>query len=164
MLYIKNKLSQLDYDELVKVANSILISSSLPKSKGGIIKSITAHQESFGDSEVVTASELKPDEFILQPIEARLFQAEVKIAWCKTLRCYPFEATLEDIAAFMEMYNSVFLSNATPLDLVKKISQNMIQIETISTKALGKTSINCQCVVRAAVLPSFKFVRKIGDI
>lgn len=163
MLYIEKELSQLEYDSLLKIANSILITNCLPRSESGIINLIVSHQETFGESEVVNASKLKDEDYILQPIEAPLFQAQTKIAWCKIIRCFEFEAKLEDVVTFQEMYRSVFLSNETPIDLLSKIGSNkMVQLETISTKACGKKSINCQCVVRAAVLPNFKFVRKIG--
>ncbi|BAZ18495.1 hypothetical protein NIES4071_103800 (plasmid) [Calothrix sp. NIES-4071] len=162
MLYIEKELTQLDYSNLVEIANSTLITNSLPKSKERIINLIIKHQKTFGESEVVNASKLKDEDYILQPIEAPLFQAQTKIAWCKVIRCYEFNATLEDIVTFQEMYSSVFLSNETPIDLVSKITNKMVQLETISTKACGKKSINCQCVVRAAVLLNFKFVRKIG--
>lgn len=165
MLYLEKELTQLDYSNLIKIANSTLITNLLPKSKEGIINLIINHQETFGESKVVNASELKDEDYVLQPIEAPLFQAQSKIAWCKIIRCYEFDAKLEDIVTFQEMYSSVFISNETPIGLLSKIVGNkMVQLETISTKACGKKSINCQCVVRAAVLPSFKFVRKIGFI
>lgn len=161
MLYDEKILSQLNHKQLVEVVNKIMISAlPIKESKKGIITSVLNHQKIFGDSEVVEASTLKIDDHILQPMQAPLFQTETKAGWCKILRCHQVDATNNDIVNFFKTSNA-FINNIPHIELVNKISNKMIQLETISTSAAGNTTINCQCVVRAKVLPSFKFVRKI---
>lgn len=156
-------LSQLSYEQLVEIAQSILI-CELPSTAPEIINQIVNHQQEFGISEVVDAASLKTGDCILQKIEVPSFSNQSRIGWHKILRCYSTEATEEDIINFFNGYINIFISNQTHIQLMDKIANKMVYIESISSLAAGNKTINCQTVVRAKVLPSFKFVHKIPEL
>lgn len=153
-------LYQLNYEQLVKIARTTLI-GKLPSTNAELIKQIIEHEKAFGESEVVEASSLQPDDFILMKINIPSFSSQTKVGWAKLLRCYSINAEEEDIINFFGKYSNVFITNQPHIELLDKISKKIIYIEAISSLAVGNKTINCQAVVRAKVLPSLKFVRKI---
>lgn len=159
-----NELSKLDYDQVVEIAESILICKELPHTKDGIIDIILNHQLTFGQSEVIAALSLVTGDFVLQPIQVPSFHSETRIAWCKIQRCYLIDADDNNIINFFKGYENVFLTNQSPIELVGGIQSKMVYIEMISSLAAGNKTINCQTIVRAKVLPNFKFVRQVLSI
>lgn len=160
MLYNYGTLSQLSYDQLLEIAQSILI-CELPQTTSEIVNKIFDHQQAFGASEVVNAASLEIGDFILIEISVPSFSNQVRMGWSKILRCYCVDTTEDDVINFFDGYGNVFISNQSHVELLDKITNKMVYIEAISSLAVGNKTINCQTIVRAKVLPSFKFVRKV---
>lgn len=160
MLYKYSSLSQLNYNQLLEIAQSILICENNLNSTQ-LIDTIIKHQKIFGTSEVVNANYLEQNDFILMKTNIPSFSKEIKTGWSKILRCYEIDAEEEDIPNFFDKYLDIFISNQSHIDLINNISNKMVYIEAISTIAAGNKTINCQNVIRAKVLPKFNFVRKV---
>ncbi len=161
MQFKLNQLSKLKYDEIVLIAQSILIQRDLPSNKDGVIDIVMEHQRAYGQSEVVAASSLKPNDFVLQRIEVPSFHPESRIGWCKVSQSQITDASDDDIANFFKGYENAFLSNQPHIEMVNGIASKMVYLELVSSLAVGNRTINCQTIVRAKVLPNFKFVRQI---
>jgi hypothetical protein len=110
---------------------------------------------------VVNAASLEIGDFILIEISVPSFSNQVRMGWSKILRCYFVDTTEDDVINFFDGYGNVFISNQPHVELLDKITNKMVYIEAISSLAVGNKTINCQTIVRAKVLPSFKFVRKV---
>jgi hypothetical protein len=156
-----NDLSKLKYEEIKNLAQSILIYRELPSSKDAVIDIIMEHQRAYGQSEVVAASSLKTNDFVLQRIEVPCFHPESRIGWCKVSQTQTIDASDDDISNFFKGYENVFLSEQPHIEMVNSISSKMVYLELVSSLAVGNRTINCQTIVRAKVLPNFKFVRQI---
>lgn len=163
MKYKHSILSQLSHEQLLNIAQSILICES-NLSSAELIEKIINHQQTFGNSKIVHAEELKAGDFILMKISAPSFSKELKIGWSKVLRCYEVNTEEKDVLIFFSKYLDIFISNQSHMDLINNIPNKLIYIEAISTVAVGNASINCQNVVRAKVLPKLKFVLQVHDV
>lgn len=163
MHYKYTVLSQLSYEQLVEIAKSTLI-CEIPSTAPEIVNKIIDHEQAFGASEVVNAASLMTGDFILSKINVPSFSSQTRVGWSKILRCYLVDATEEDIVNFFNGYSNIFISNQPHIELIGKINDKLVYIEAISSLAVGNSTINCQTVVRAKLLPSFKFVRKVDKI